>query len=645
MKQISFFGWRFIIPIIIIFIAVSGMGMARGAALSVGGGPLGVAAHPDGSYVFVANSGDNSVTEIQVSDRTVTRTFQVSGFPADLVVSPDGNLIYVTTNESDGVSIIQRSDGTTTDVAAGSGPWGVVLDSSGANLYVTNRDENTVSVFDTLTNTITETIAVGAEPIGLAISSDDSTLFVSNMGDNTVSVIQLSAGEVTGTVNVGAEPLGVRLNGQGDSLYVANFGDDTVSVIRVEDLSVRRSISVNDGPSETAISPDGRYVYVTCSNDNSVAVIDTSDDSVLTRPVENVPAGIDVLPDGSFYYVANFGSDSVSVLYRLLVEIISVSRPAVQSTGTVEIQWRAGDAGSYRVESGGNDDPGTGNLLNEGTVAAEETITTIISGDSLGAEEGSYRVFIYVSDGSGETGSNYTTIRLDNTPPSAPTGFAGTVGDERIFLDWNAGGESDLAGYRIFFGTASGRYDAQGSPVSITDSAATSFTLENLENNVDYFLVLTAVDQAGNESQLSEEIVVTPEEVLGITGLSGESENGCFVAAVFSGSDNHKIVRALRRMRDEFLAKDVLGRGIIRLYYSLGPGAARFIAHKPALKYAVRGALRPLAYMGPLLPGKAGPMTLLAIGAAAGLLIIQAIRFIGAWPSRKKNYSRITGCF
>ncbi len=632
MKQSSLFRWRDAISMVLILIAVTRMGLAWGATVSVGNQPLGVAVHPGGNYVYVTNAGDNSVTEIRATDQTVTRTFQVGNYPAGLVVSPDGDFIYVACYESNRLYIIQSSDGTTIDVASGSGPWGVALDSSGENLYVSNTGENTVSIFETLNNTLIGTIEAGPEPISLAISSDDSTLYVSNRGSDTISVIQLSTGIVTQTINVGTEPVGLRLDEGEDFLYVANFGDNTVSIIRLADLSVHRTIEVSDGPTEVAISPDGRYVYVTCSNADSVAVIDTSDDSVTNRPVETSPVGIDILPDGRHYYVANFGSDTVSILYKLLVQIISVSQPAVTSSGTVEVQWRASDAGSYRIESGGSDSPGTGNLLSEGGVSVRETITTTISGESLGAEEGSYRVYIYVTDSSGETGSNYTTIRLDNTPPSAPTGFKGMAGDERISLEWTASGESDLEGYRIYFGTASGQYEYQGSPISITDSGATSYTLENLENNVAYYLVLTAVDQAGNESQPSREIVVSPEEIIGFAGLLGESENGCFVATACFGSQNHETIRALRRLRDKFLAKDFLGRGIIHLYYVLGPKAASFISHKPALKWAVRGALTPLVYMEPFLSGKAKPISLLVIIITAGFM---ALRFVCAWRSRR----------
>jgi len=307
----------------------------------------------------------------------------------------------------------------------------------------------------------------------------------------------------------------------------------------------------------------------------------------------------------------------------------------VSSAGTIEVQWRPDDAGSYRVESGGSDAPGTGNLLREGAVAAEETVVTSINGASLGSAEGSYRVYFYVTDATGRTGSNYTSLRLDNTAPAAPTGFESRVGDRQLFLEWNAGEESDIGGYRVYFGTASGQYDLQGSPVTVSDPDATSYTLKNLENNAVYYLVLTALDEAGNESPPSEEIIAIPEEILGAAGLSGDSENGCFVATVCFGSQYDESVRSLRRLRDEFLRKDFLGRGLIRIYYVLGPRAAEFISDKPTLKWAVRGALLPLVYMEPFLSPQPGPASLLVLFILAGPSIILVLRFSRARRSRR----------
>lgn len=61
----------------------------------------------------------------------------------------------------------------------------------------------------------------------------------------------------------------------------------------------------------------------------------------------------------------------------------------------------------------------------------------------------------------------------------------------------------DLAGYRLYFGTRSPLSQARDTSVEL--SSMTSFTLEDLPPGT-YFFAISAVDDSGNESELSNEV-------------------------------------------------------------------------------------------------------------------------------------------
>jgi hypothetical protein len=73
-----------------------------------------------------------------------------------------------------------------------------------------------------------------------------------------------------------------------------------------------------------------------------------------------------------------------------------------------------------------------------------------------------------------------------------------------VTLTWTANGEPDLAGYKIYVGTASGTYSSPGSP--FVAGKITSYTVSNLPKGQTYFLAISAYDSAGNESQRSAEV-------------------------------------------------------------------------------------------------------------------------------------------
>jgi fibronectin type 3 domain-containing protein len=73
-----------------------------------------------------------------------------------------------------------------------------------------------------------------------------------------------------------------------------------------------------------------------------------------------------------------------------------------------------------------------------------------------------------------------------------------------VTLAWDANTESDLAGYNIYYGTASGNYSH-----SIDVGNITHYTLTDLEDDVTYYLAATAYDEDENESAYSVELVHT----------------------------------------------------------------------------------------------------------------------------------------
>jgi hypothetical protein len=72
---------------------------------------------------------------------------------------------------------------------------------------------------------------------------------------------------------------------------------------------------------------------------------------------------------------------------------------------------------------------------------------------------------------------------------------------EEVFLSWDPNQESDLSGYRIFYGTTSGSHS-----VKIEVGNTSTYMLTNLESGKTYCFSATAFDTSGNESEFSEEI-------------------------------------------------------------------------------------------------------------------------------------------
>ncbi len=293
------------------------------ATIPVGDTPQGVAVSPDGTRAYVTNyQDDNSVSVIDTATNTVTTTVPVGSYPYGVAVSPDGTRAYVanyTASSASGtVSVINTATDTVTAtiiLTSGAYPVDVALSRDGTHAYTANFRGNSVSVIDTATRKVTATIAVGSFPEGVTVSPDGTHAYVNNINSKSVSVIDTVTNTVTATISFGYAPEGVAVSPDGTRAYVTNY--EGVSVIDTATNTVTSTIPlVASGVEGVAVSRDGSCIYVTQkSSRGTVLVIDTATNTVIsTIAVGSFPDEVVVSRDGTRAYVANTGSDTVSVL-------------------------------------------------------------------------------------------------------------------------------------------------------------------------------------------------------------------------------------------------------------------------------------------------------------------------------------------
>ena len=174
-------------------------------SISVGDSPQGMAIKPDGSRVYVANNGSNSVSVINTSTDTIEKTIAVGGAPVKILMSPDGSRAYVANYSGSSVSVINTSINNSanmiaTTIPVGSNPIDIAISPDGSKLYVANSTGNSVSIINTSTNGVI-TLSVGTYPTALAVSPDGTKVYVANYNSNSISVITAGASGTVADIN------------------------------------------------------------------------------------------------------------------------------------------------------------------------------------------------------------------------------------------------------------------------------------------------------------------------------------------------------------------------------------------------------------------------------------------------------------
>jgi YVTN family beta-propeller protein len=226
--------------------------------INVGINPQNLAVTPDGSQVWVADTGPQTgepslggISVISASSDTVTSTFSLPTDPREIAFSPSGATAYVTTG--DGLLVISTATHRVTAVIPGLGnPEDAVVSPDGKTVYVTNTAQGVVDIISAATNRVTGAIKVGQLPWQLAVSSDGSTIYVANGDSNSISVISTKTDTVTDTISDAGDPVSVGLTPDGSELWVGGLTSGIVTVIDTANDTVAGSFNVGYGGAANA---------------------------------------------------------------------------------------------------------------------------------------------------------------------------------------------------------------------------------------------------------------------------------------------------------------------------------------------------------------------------------------------------------
>ena len=244
-------------------------------------------------------------------------------------VSATGPFAYVTNFDSNTVSMIDTSTLLpVTNIPVGSGPLDLAISPDGTQVYVGNNSGNDISAIDTASSTVVATIPLPSSPYGLKFTPDGTSVYVATGASQSVLVIDTTSQSVVATVPVAGNPTGVSmaLTSNGTFAYVSsNSSPGTVSVIAVgASPTVVQTINVGDFPHSVVVAPNSSLAYVANGGSNTVSVISVATNTVTaTIPAGTNPFAVTFTPDSSTAYVANVGSNTISVVDTATSSVLS----------------------------------------------------------------------------------------------------------------------------------------------------------------------------------------------------------------------------------------------------------------------------------------------------------------------------------
>ncbi len=296
-------------------------------SIMVGDAPFGIALNSSGTRAYVANSNSSNVSVIDLSTNLVLSNIATGNRPYKIALHPEDTFGYVTIDNGpvgDGaVEVFDLSTNTLvgSPITVDPKPVGIAVHPDGTKMYVTHYlSSGSVSVINTSDNSVIREISVGNSPRSIKITPDGARAYVVNQFSDSVNVIDLNTYAVT-SINGFNEPIEIDSNSIGSRMYVTNSGSNSVSVIDTSSNTISETIS--DVTQPFGVTFKNNYLYVAKSIGNLVFKIDLSINEIVESIiVGSMPRFVGVNESGTFGYVTNLGSDSISVI-KLTFESIT----------------------------------------------------------------------------------------------------------------------------------------------------------------------------------------------------------------------------------------------------------------------------------------------------------------------------------
>jgi YVTN family beta-propeller protein len=289
-------------------VTINGTDKTITTRIGVGARPTGVDTAATGTEnfktAFVANTGSNTVTAVDLPTNTVVATIPVGGLPSFVAVGGvlGAQTVYVTNSAGNSVTAIDaQSFNVIATIPVGKNPQGLALVGQPAvneALYVANHDDDTVSIVDVLSNTVVQTISVGDGPLGVAVTGRIGlqTVAVTEENASVLTLLDANTNGVIANVPVGTRPVAVAAGGPVQNIfYVANQGSDSISFVDINTNTQVSRVLVGAQPNGvTVASASGlEEIYVSNGGDGTVSVVDAARARLSTTvPVGGRPRGV-----------------------------------------------------------------------------------------------------------------------------------------------------------------------------------------------------------------------------------------------------------------------------------------------------------------------------------------------------------------
>jgi len=269
----------------------------------------GVTVSPDGSKFFITNEAESTVDVADAKTLTVTKHIPLTNHPNNIAISKDGKRVYAAIVAGAGaVDVIDTATLTRVkSIRTEGGIHNVYVTPDGKWVVAGSIPGKKIHVIDQKTEEVSWTVPTddGVRPMAFDTNADGSTkrIFFQLSNFNGFLTVDFATHKIVDKIAlpyVGAEKVTEGLQGapahglivtpDGKTLGVLSKMNTRIYFYSLPDLKMMGESKVGHHPDWVTGTPDGKRFYVANAGSNSVSVVDVATRKELTQiPVGQVP--------------------------------------------------------------------------------------------------------------------------------------------------------------------------------------------------------------------------------------------------------------------------------------------------------------------------------------------------------------------
>jgi YVTN family beta-propeller protein len=283
---------------------------------------------------IVLNSGEASVSLIDMDAKAVYKTFPIGKEPHHLMITPDQKSVLVANAAGDDVVFLDPKTG---DIQSrlpnivdpyhiGYSPnkkWFVAAGNrlDRVDIYAANNQELK----------LVKIVKAAKTPSHIAFTNDSKLTFVTLQDSNELIAIDLASQEIVWRMPIGKMPAGVWMTPGDKHLLIGLTGSDIVQVVDWKQQKIIKEIKTGKGAHNFRPLGDKRHIFLTNRVDSTISIIDM-EKLEKVADIKGLPSGpdcMDITADGKELWVTFRFAKKVGIIdiaSRKLVTTIPVGK-------------------------------------------------------------------------------------------------------------------------------------------------------------------------------------------------------------------------------------------------------------------------------------------------------------------------------